>query len=102
MTAAGDTTPPRLSLVVPAYNEESRIAAALGRIAGYLLTLPVRAELIVVDDGSAEPGRRAVNAAVAELPDDLASQVIRHEFNRGKGAAVRTGMLAARGDYVGF
>jgi dolichyl-phosphate beta-glucosyltransferase len=102
MTAAGDTTPPRLSLVVPAYNEESRIAEALHRIAAYLLTLSVRAELIVVDDGSAEPGRRAVNAAAAELPDRIASQVIRHEYNRGKGAAVRTGMLAARGDYVGF
>ena len=93
--------PPTLSLLVPAFNEEARIATALERIAAYLGSLPVPSEIIVVDDGSAEPGRRAVNAAVAELPEGLA-RVIRHEANRGKGAAVRTGALAARGDYVAF
>ena len=93
--------PPKLSLIVPAFNEEARIATALERISAYLGTLPVPAEIIVVDDGSAEPGRRAVNAAVAELPEGLA-RVIRHEANRGKGAAVRTGALAAQGDYVAF
>jgi dolichyl-phosphate beta-glucosyltransferase len=102
MTAGGESNSPRLSLVVPAYNEESRIGDALVRIAAYLQTVSIPAELIVVDDGSGEPGRRAVRAAVAELPDGISALVIRHEFNRGKGAAVRTGMLAARGDYAGF
>ena len=101
MTTGPDAHSLRLSLVVPAFNEEARIATALSRIAAYLTTQPYLSEVIVVDDGSAEPGRRAVNAAAADLPEGLA-RVIRHEFNRGKGAAVRTGALAALCEYVAF
>jgi dolichyl-phosphate beta-glucosyltransferase len=101
MTAGPEAQPLKLSLVVPAFNEEARIATGLSRIAAYLAAQHYLSEVIVVDDGSAEPGRRAVNAAVAELPEGLA-RVIRHEFNRGKGAAVRTGALAALGEYVAF
>jgi glycosyltransferase involved in cell wall biosynthesis len=93
---------PVLSIVVPAYNEATRIAASLERIAGYLASRPWEAELIVVDDGSDEPGRKAVEDALAVLRPGLTRHLLRHETNRGKGAAVRTGALATHGRYVAF
>jgi dolichyl-phosphate beta-glucosyltransferase len=99
MTEAGA---PVLSLVVPAYNEATRIAASLERIAAYLTSLPYDSELIVVDDGSDAAGRKAVEEALAVLRPGLIRHLLRHETNRGKGAAVRTGCMAARGRYVAF
>jgi dolichyl-phosphate beta-glucosyltransferase len=93
---------PLLSVVVPAYNEASRIAGSLERIAGFLSTLEGDSELIIVDDGSDEAGRKAVEDAVAVLRAGQTRHLLRHERNRGKGAAVRTGCLAARGRYVAF
>jgi glycosyltransferase involved in cell wall biosynthesis len=98
--AEGDA--PHLSLVVPAFNEEHRIAPSMQRIGAYLASLPYRCEVIGVDDGSAEAGRVALAAALAALPEGISQRSVRHETNRGKGAAVRTGALAARGDYVAF
>jgi dolichyl-phosphate beta-glucosyltransferase len=93
---------PRLSIVVPAFNEEHRIAGALQRIAAYLDTLPFASEIVVVDDGSAPAGRQALEQALAGLRPGRSGRLLRHETNRGKGAAVRTGCLAAGGDYVAF
>jgi dolichyl-phosphate beta-glucosyltransferase len=93
---------PVLSVVVPAYNEESRISGSLERIVAYLTTLPYDSELIVVDDGSAEAGRKALQEAIAVLPPGVERRLLQHETNRGKGAAVRTGCLDARGRYVAF
>jgi len=93
---------PVLSVVVPAFNEASRIAGSLERIAGYLMSVPYDAELIVVDDGSDDAGRRAAEDAIAVLRPGLTRHLLRHESNRGKGAAVRSGCLAARGRYVAF
>jgi dolichyl-phosphate beta-glucosyltransferase len=98
MTAAA----PGLSVVVPAFNEERRIAGTLERISAYLATLPYDTELIVVDDGSHAAGRKALNDALAAARPGVSQRLLRHETNRGKGAAVRTGCLAARGDYVAF
>ena len=86
---------PVLSVVVPAYHEASRIAESLHRIAEYLGSLPYESDLIVVDDGSDAAGHKAVEDALATLPADFQRQLMRHEVNRGKGAAVRTGCLAA-------
>jgi dolichyl-phosphate beta-glucosyltransferase len=91
-----------LSLIVPAFNEEQRIGSALTHIAAFLRTLPYACEVIVVDDGSAEAGRRAVTQALIALPPEIEHDFVRHETNRGKGAAVRSGCLIARGDYVAF
>ena len=96
------TTPIRLTLVVPAYNEEARIAASLQQIGAYLAQLETPIEVIVVDDGSREPGRRAAEASLKALPPGIERRFIAHPVNRGKGAAVRTGCLAARGQYVAF
>ncbi len=91
MTSASPRT--ALSVVVPAFNEGPRIGATLSRIRTYLAARATSSEILVVDDGSADD--TAARAADA-LGD--AGRVLRHERNFGKGAAVRTGMLAARGD----
>jgi dolichyl-phosphate beta-glucosyltransferase len=93
---------PQLSVVVPAYNEERRIGQSLARIGDFLTGLPYGTEVLVVDDGSAGPGRDAVVAALAALPAGVARKLIRHQQNHGKGAAVRSGCLAAGGLYVAF
>jgi glycosyltransferase involved in cell wall biosynthesis len=102
VTAAGEGAAPHLSLVVPAYNEERRITDSMRHIGEYLAVRPFSSEVIAVDDGSAPAGRVAVEAAVAGLPSGVLGRVARHGTNHGKGAAVRTGALAAKGDYVAF
>jgi glycosyltransferase involved in cell wall biosynthesis len=97
-----EVTNPKLSLVVPAYNEESRIGTAMPRIGAFLAGLDLKSEVIVVDDGSRVAGRRAAKASLDLLPPGIDRVFIQHEMNRGKGAAVRTGCLAGRGQYVAF
>jgi dolichyl-phosphate beta-glucosyltransferase len=92
----------RISLVVPAYNEEARIVASIQRLGAFLGRLDSACEVIVVDDGSREPGRIAAENSLKALPPGIDSAFIAHTVNRGKGAAVRTGTLAARGQYVAF
>ena len=90
----------KASLVVPAFDERGRIERAMTEISAWRRTRPGGWEwdVIVVDDGSSdgtgELARRA--AAAAGLPIEL----LRHEGNRGKGAAIRTGVLASTGDPV--
>ena len=84
-----------LSVVVPAYNEAGRLAPGLRRAVEYLAGRGRPYELLVVDDGS-----RDATATVAAAFADQGVRVIRHERNRGKGAAVRTGVLASRGERV--
>lgn len=93
---------PRLSLVIPAFNEEKRIEASLERVGAFLVSLGYEAEVIVVDDGSAQAGRLAVERAIAKVPATIARSLVQHDRNRGKGAAVRSGCLAAHGQYVAF
>jgi dolichyl-phosphate beta-glucosyltransferase len=102
VTEASEGGSPHLSLVVPAYNEERRIEASMQRIGSYLARQPYTCEIIVVDDGSAIAGRAAIDAAVHALPMAISTRVVHHDSNRGKGAAVRTGALTARGEYVAF
>lgn len=82
----------RLSLVIPAYNEAARIGATLLDVHAYLVKQPYSAEVIVVDDGS---GDGTADVVRAEYP---AVEVISYPNNRGKGYAVRKGMLAAGGE----
>lgn len=82
----------RLTVVVPAKDESGRIGTTVARLRAELAD--VDPEVIVVDDGSSDD-----TAAVAEA---AGARVLRHEVNQGKGAAVRTGMLAARGRAVAF
>ncbi|TMQ11142.1 MAG: glycosyltransferase family 2 protein [Deltaproteobacteria bacterium] len=83
-----------LSIVVPAYNEEHRLAPTLARLSAFLSTLPMRSEIVVVDDGSRDATCAVVEAAMAHTPN---LRLVRQTPNRGKGAAVRLGMREARG-----
>ncbi|CAN5739939.1 glycosyltransferase family 2 protein [soil metagenome] len=83
-----------LSVIVPAYNEEHRITPTLERLHAYLSAQPLRYEILVVDDGSKDRTCEVVETAMTTIPN---LQLVRQMPNRGKGAAVRRGMLAARG-----
>jgi dolichyl-phosphate beta-glucosyltransferase len=81
-----------LSVVIPAYNEAARVAPGLLRAGAYLRSRGVTHELLVVDDGSRD--------GTAEVAAAAGARVLRHARNRGKGAAVRTGVLASGGARV--
>jgi dolichyl-phosphate beta-glucosyltransferase len=85
----------RLSVVVPAYHEAGRIGTTVRRLREALEGVDGGVEIIVVDDGP-DP------ASAVEAREAGADQVISHSSNRGKGAAVRTGVLAANGRTVAF
>lgn len=85
-----------LSFVIPAYNEERRIRDTLVRAEAYLREQPYEWEIVLVDDGS---GDATVETARAAFPG---VRVIAYRPNRGKGHAVRTGMLEARGAFRVF
>jgi len=89
--AAGDV---RLSVVVPAYGEADNIGSVIARLRAEL-AVAGDIEVIVVDDGSKDGTADAARAGGAD-------QVIAQPLNRGKGAAVRAGMLVARGRTVAF
>ncbi len=86
----------RLTVVVPAYAEGGRIGATVRRLTAELDTVAAYGglEVLVVDDGSVD--------GTAEEAEAAGAVVVRHATNRGKGAAVRTGVLAARGRTVVF
>jgi glycosyltransferase involved in cell wall biosynthesis len=82
----------RLSVVMPVYNERATLVEIVRRVQG----VPLTKEIIIVDDGSTDGTRDLLQALEGE--QDV--RVVYHEQNQGKGAAVRTGFLAARGDIV--
>lgn len=92
---------PFLSVVVPAYNEEARLGATLDRIFAYLRAEVPASEIIVVDDGSTDGTSRVAEASFAGSRD-IEARLIRVEPNRGKGHAVKQGLLAARGSIALF
>ncbi len=90
---------PRLSLVIPAWNEEETIRQAVREAAQALRAVTAEYEILVVDDGSTDGTADAVRAEVAADPR---VRLLRHPRNRGYGAALRTGFLAASLDLVAF
>jgi len=93
--------PPELTLVVPAYNEAARLQVTLPQVISYLSELRERAELIVVDDGSTDATAAVAESALAKS-GSLPARLLRYEPNRGKGYAVRFGLLAATADVALF
>ena len=85
---------PSLSVIIPAFNEEARLPPYLSSIVAYLSQRGGEWEVIVVDDGSRDATQAVVRAVMATCPS---VRLIPLSDNRGKGAAVRAGMLAATG-----
>lgn len=83
-------------MIIPAYNEERRLSDSLRQVSAYLRQQPYTSEIWVVDDGSQDSTAQAVESIQAELPE---VSLIRTP-HRGKGHAVKTGMLAGRGDFL--
>jgi len=85
---------PDLSIIIPAYNEEQRLPATLDKIAAFLQNQPTSAEVVVVDDGSADKTVAVAESFRGKVPQ---LRVISNGTNRGKGYSVRNGSLQARG-----
>jgi len=94
--AANDTAPdarPQLTVIVPLFNEAGTVEEVLRRV----LAVPLRLQVIVVDDGSTDGSRDIAARFAREHPE---VELVCHQANRGKGAAVRTGIARARGTYT--
>jgi glycosyltransferase involved in cell wall biosynthesis len=83
---------PVLSVVIPVYNEKSTLEEVLARVRA----VPIDKEIVIIDDGSTD-GTRELLEMVEKEPG---TKVFYHQRNRGKGAAVRTGLAASQGDIV--
>ena len=93
----GEPVTTSLSLVIPAFNEGSRLANGMQRLMGSIS--PDDTEIIVVDDGSSDD---TADVARQQLKDWTQSSVVSLAHNRGKGAAVKAGVIRARGGVIAF
>ncbi len=86
---------PYLSIIIPAYNEENRLPDTLEQVFNFTQAQSYQSEVIVVENGSQDRTLEIAWSFAAEFPNLLVLQ----ETTRGKGLAVKAGMLAAQGDY---
>jgi len=92
-------TAPALTVILPCYNEVERLPGTLQTLLAHLPVIPGEVEVLVVDDGSTDA---TVTVARTVAAADGRVRVLSYRPNRGKGFAVRTGMLAAQGELVVF
>lgn len=92
-------TPPELSIVIPAFNEERRLNKSLGQIHNYSAARGIRSEIIVVDDGSTDGTAELVRQFAVRYPE---LRLVSNGENRGKGFSVRHGMREALGEITLF
>ena len=85
-----------LSIIIPAYNEEERLGDTLMHLRAYVEKQSFETEVLIVDDGSTDGTIQLIKDAAKQFP---ALRLIQHEKNTGKGGAVKTGMLAAKGEW---
>lgn len=91
----------KLSVVIPAYNEEKRICKTLAHVFNYLSHKDYKHEIIVVNDASSDDTLKKIRTYnFQKLGTKLV--IINHKHNQGKGAAVKNGILASTGDYILF
>ncbi len=88
--------PTSLSIVIPAYNEEARLRESLDSIAQFVSTQSIPIEVVIVNNNSQDGTQDIIDEATAEFPFMKGLM----ETQQGKGAAVRTGMLAAKHEYL--
>lgn len=86
----------KLSIIIPVYNEKKTISEIVKRVMAVKIS-GITKEMIIVDDESTD-GTREILSKIKKLKPDF--KIIYHEKNQGKGAAVRTGLSAATGDYI--
>jgi dolichyl-phosphate beta-glucosyltransferase len=91
--------PWKLSIIIPAYNEENRIGNTLNLISNYLKEKNLNAEIIVSDDGSSDKTQEIVKKYEEKIPN---LKFIGYEKNQGKGFAVKKGVEASQGQYILF
>ncbi|MEM8968819.1 MAG: glycosyltransferase family 2 protein [Bacteroidota bacterium] len=89
----------KLSIVVPAYNEAATIHKILDKIKAVKLTNGIEKEVLIVDDCSRDDSEEKINNYIKANPD-INIRYFRHEVNQGKGAALRTGISKASGEYL--
>lgn len=90
--ADGNKNEPRISVIIPAFNEGAGIGNLIGRIRAVLQTLDEHHEILIVDDGSSD--------ATSENAKQAGARVIKHPYNIGNGAAVKTGIRHAKGSIL--
>lgn len=89
----------KLSIIIPAYNEANTIHLILNKIKAVQLTNDIKKEIIIVNDYSSDNTAEAIAGYQLANPE-LNIQYFEHEFNKGKGAALHTGISKATGDYL--
>jgi glycosyltransferase involved in cell wall biosynthesis len=92
----------RLSIIIPAYNEENSIALILDRINEVKLIRNIEKEVIIVNDCSTDKTEAVIQNHISNAENLTISyfKYIKHEVNQGKGAAIHTGIAQATGDYL--
>jgi dolichyl-phosphate beta-glucosyltransferase len=90
----------RLSIIIPAYNEEDRIVTTLDKTTAYLARQAYRSEILVVSDGSSDNTGRVVNGYPSD--NKVTLNFLEYFPNRGKGYAVRYGMCKGAGEVIMF
>ncbi len=92
-----------LSVVIPAYNEAAKIAQDLTVTVAFLEAKPFESEILVVDDGSSDGTSQVVLRYIAEKrPSNVTVHSLSYGGNRGKGFAVRYGVIRAKGEFIAF
>lgn len=89
----------KISLVIPAYNEEKTIKDTLLEVGGYFSKQDYSYEIIVVNDGSVDKTSKIVSSLKTRIPN---LKFLDNKINKGKGFAVKQGMLSATGDFLLF
>ena len=90
--AASQVATPEVTIIIPVYNEQRTVAEVIERV----LALPITSEVIVVDDGSSDGTREILQ----QFSGNPRVRCLLHGVNQGKGAALRTGIAQARGEFV--
>jgi len=89
----------KLSIIIPAYNEARTIHLILDKVKTVELLNNISKELIIVNDCSTDDTEQAIESYILENPD-MPIQYFKHDHNRGKGAAIHTGIQKATGEYL--
>lgn len=90
---------PKLSIVIPVYNEAKTVHFILNKIRAAQLINDITKELIVVNDCSTDTTGQVIRDYIAAMPD-MDIKFCEHAVNQGKGAALHTGIAQATGDYI--